>query len=304
MATKKPGAKGVDPARLDAITRAIADELSPFRHTMSDLDDAKSATADAKALQDGVDATHVNAREGVMQKLAKLSLAGSWTNAEIKLAASAAAKGNALKADKAIETFVGEAKMVMDPLICEHFDNMLRLRDCTWEAEQEARAIDKNAPMPIKKAFARKYHYLMAVVREAREQETCPDTIDELVEFAQAKDPDLDAGKIKRRLDKIISDLLSFHGDFPDSNIDACLGFLNEITEDHLVAARNDKLGVVPEVASTPVVAPKPTSQTAIRKALEIEKAAEIAGISAGAVDIDDLMSTYDGGSVALSVAA
>lgn len=300
----KAKASAVDQARINAIAASISGTLSQFRLTNAELDDAKDATAAARTAQAETETGHVNAREAIMGELARLSLAGGWTAPEIKLAASAAAKGNKVKADKAIETFMGEAKMAMDPGVRHQFATIMDLRDVAWDAEQDAIKIDKAAPTPIKKAFARKYHFLMAVLREVRSTGDVPDGVNDLVEWAKTMDPDLDAAKIKKRLDKIVEQLTAFNGDFPTADIEACIGFLNDITEQDLVKARNDKLGVAAPAAPAPTVAaqPKPLPAAAAKRAEQQAVLAEVASIAEGAASIDDLMDGFDG-SVSLKAA-
>ena len=309
----KAKAPEIDHARIDAIAASIAGTLSQFRLTNAELDDARDAAAQARAAQADSEAGHVNAREAIMGELARLSLAGLWTEPEIKLAASAAAKGNKVKADKAIETFMGEAKMAMDPKVRHQFATLLDIRDVAWDAEQDAIKIAKDtggpAPAPIKKAFARKYHFLMAVLREVRSTGDTPDTVEDLVAWAKSMDPDLDAAKIKKRLDKIVEQLTAFNGDFPNSDIESCIGFLNDVSEADLTRARNDKLGVAAP-APAPVVA-KPLPAAAARRApaqapqaaqAALDEAASIHNVAEGAASIDDLMDGFDG-SVALKAA-
>lgn len=307
----KSKASAVDQARIDAIAASISGTLSQFRLTNAELDDAKDATAQARAAQAESEGAHVNAREAIMGELARLSLAGGWTAPEIKLAASAAAKGNKVKADKAIETFMGEAKMAMDPAVRHQFATLMDIRDLAWDAEQDAIKIDKASPAPIKKAFQRKYHFLMAVLREVRSTGDAPDGVDDLVEWAKTMDPDLDAAKIKKRLDKIVEQLTAFNGDFPTADIEACIGFLNNITEKDLVQARNDKLGVAaPATPATPAPAPAPATVAVkpvpanVARKIEAQAALdEAASIAEGAASIDDLMDGFDG-SASLGIAA
>lgn len=308
----KAKASVVDQSRIDAIAASISGTLSQFRLTNAELDDARDATAQARAAQAETETGHVNAREATMAELARLSLAGGWTEPEIKLAASAASKGNKVKADKAVETFMGEARMAMDPKIRHQFATLMDIRDVAWGAEQDALAADKDTPAPIRKAFKRKYHFLMAVLREVKSTGDTPDGVDDLVEWAKSKDPDLNAANIKKRLTAIVEQLTVFNGDFPNSDIESCIGFLNDITEAQLVQARNDKLGVVAPQPATVAAQPKALPAAAAKHAKQqavLDEVASIhsgADVAEGAASIDDLMDGFDGsvGSVSLKAAA
>jgi hypothetical protein len=156
------------------------------------------------------------------------------------------AKQSNAELPKSIATFVGEAKRAMHPKVRDDFADILAVRDAAWQAEDDARQIDKAAPAPIKKAFARKYHFLITLLGEAAEDKWYT-TVEECVAFAESRDPDFDPAKVFKRLEKIREMLSAFHADFPVGDIEVCADFLSKITQKELIDARNEKLGVVPQ---------------------------------------------------------
>jgi hypothetical protein len=222
-------------------------------------DEANNALTEAK---DG----SVNARELVMGNLAGLASQGDWTEQEINLAAVLMGKQSNAELPKAVATFVGEAKRAMHPAVRDDFANLVGVRNEAWEAEELARTIDKKAPQPVKKAFARKYHLLITLLGEAAKGNWLT-TTDEVVTFAQARDPDIDADKAMKALTKLREQLATIAANFPDVDLTAAADMLAKVvTPKQLQEARDELLGLnQPATAATTKPATKFNSPNAAK---------------------------------------
>jgi hypothetical protein len=229
--TIKPG------DRSHTIANAIRAALEPMTSADAMRDEANNALTEAK---DG----SVNARELVMGNLAGLASQGDWTEQEINLAAVLMGKQSNAELPKAVATFVGEAKRAMHPAVRDDFANLVGVRNEAWEAEELARTIDKKAPQPVKKAFARKYHLLITLLGEAAKGNWLT-TTDEVVTFAQARDPDIDADKAMKALTKLREQLATIAANFPDVDLTAAADMLAKVvTPKQLQEARDELLGL------------------------------------------------------------
>lgn len=232
--------------RVQDIARQIRGAALPFLGTDASRKDA----ADASQLA----ATHhTNNREGIMSELALLSQAGQWSSGEVKGAAKIAADMSAkIETEKAMATFIGECKRAMHPKVRAYVSDMIAVRDLAWEAERAAYAEDKDTPTPLKKAFSRGYHCLIAMFGETEENSRVFDSVGELLAFAAERDPDLDLDKVKKRLARIRDQLAGFYADWPVDDIQVCIDALNEVDAKALRNARPSE----PKQPKTQVAAP------------------------------------------------
>lgn len=245
--------------RIDQIADAIAQTCAGVNSFVDDYDTAKTAAATANDMAYGK-------RESIMVAIAELSLAGLWTKVEIKLACkNAALKHNNTENKNAFAAFVGECKNAAAPLARAHVPALLAARNAAWDTEAEQLKLDPSAPAPLKKAFKRKYHALIRAMA-ATDDGVLLDTPDKLVAYAQQHDPDHDADKVRKRLDKIQQDLADFAVDFPVEIFGYVITRLDGVTKEDLTTARKEKIfndthiqGVEDKpVAPKPVPTPKP----------------------------------------------
>lgn len=279
-------ASSVDHARNADIAQSIK---SSFAAIVGTADDKAAIAAEAKEANESADGKFVNARESALANLADMAHHGGWTVPEIKLGmATAITLFSNASTPKAIATFKADAMAVMDPRVCSSLSSIIYKRDLAWDAEQAELAKDKAAPAPIRKAFKRKYHFLLSTIRAAKEGTYYTD-VDALVAWAETLDPDLDVKKVHARLAAITASLSAFHADFPDADIEACIGFLNNVTMDNLAQAARIKAGE-PEPTTAPVKSAIAASPAARAAAARVVVEAEP---MPGCINIDDVLDGY-----------
>jgi hypothetical protein len=203
---------------------------------------------------------------------------------------------------KTLQTFSGEAKRAMHPAVRDDFADILAVRDEAWQAEVDALAIDKAAPCPIKKWAKRRYHALVYLLREAADGNWLT-TTDEVVAYATANDPDLNAEKMFAKVESLREQLQELYATFPVDDFGVAIDALNEVTKAHMEVARNQKLGVPEPAKKAPVQrrqpAPAKTAPTVVAESTN----EDVSGVAEGASDIlDDVLSDY--GTTTLAAAA
>ena len=270
----------IDPARIAAIANDIKSTFGAVDRAADDLIAARLSTTAA-------DKETVNVREATMLTLADMAFMGDWSEGEV-----AAGMRGALKlytnseTPKAVSTFAGEARMVMHPSVRSGLPAMINTINLAWSAETADRAKDKDTPTPLRHAFKRKYHLIISTVRAQLNTGATYPTVDALVAWAETLNPDLDAAKVHARLQSIIGTLTDFHGDFPDADIEACIGFLNGITPEHLATAAREKAGEAGDTVSATVAPVTPAARAFTAKVAAASAPLE-ADIMPGVVDID-----------------
>lgn len=246
-------------ARMTAIKDSLYHALLPLKGAVDVEQGASDALKEAKD-------QGINVREQVMGNLADLATAGNWSTQDIDAAATmVCAKGGAGNSDlpKTVQTFIGEAKRAMHPAVRQDFAEIVAIRDAAWQDEVDTLARDKKAPAPIKKAFARKYHLLVTLLGEGAKG-TCPASTAEVIEFAKRRDPDIDADKAFKVLERIKEQLGTMAGNFPDQDLVAAVDVLNKVmTSKQMQDARDRDLGE-PNDAPAPVAAPAATPNSVI----------------------------------------
>jgi hypothetical protein len=265
------------PDRIFTIAQDIRNQCATIMGAIQDKRDATEARDDASRRD-------VAQRETVLAALAMTSRVNAWSESEIKKAVKMAASAKAANGgatDKTLATFIGEIKTACLPSVREFVPAIIAARDAAWDAETEALKVAKEnksdaPPAPLRKAFARAYHLLCRMLKEADAGNVLTEA-EEVIAFAIANDPDHDAGKVKARLDKIVDTLRAFHEDFPVADIEVCVTALAHITEKELTRARDearaaklkaDERGETTTVADNahlkaPVTAPEPVQPAA-----------------------------------------
>lgn len=230
----------LDPRRVADIAQKMYGAVAGANQELSDHNDAK-----ALATKAGEDLR--SKREVILGSVADLSVADDWTELEIKAAAKAAAQmHNDATTKSAVATFVNDCQRAAHPRVRARFNELFEIVRSAWLDEEEQRALDKDAPAPIKKLFKRKYHALLGTFKIVIDGVNSIDDVQDLIDYANANDPDFDADKIAKKLEKIVDQLSDFNVDFPMTTISDAIKRLSEIDAKDLAAARADKIAGKP----------------------------------------------------------
>lgn len=243
-------------ARLDEITNKIYQTCIQVTDAMEDVTDTKAAADEASK-------GATSKRETIMGEIAKISLAGNWTERETELASKAAAKRyNNTKTKKAMETFMGEIKHAAHPNVRDHFSALVSIRDAAWQEETDMLALDKASPQPLRKCFKRSYHALMQAMAVA-EKGVVWETVQDMVDYANANDPDTDAKYVFKQLEAMRAKLTSYAVEFPADDLRLALDALTQVTWAALASAQAARKAEETPVQVTTTVAPQVTTTTA-----------------------------------------
>lgn len=231
---KKATSVAADPIRIREIAGQIRAAAAPVTFSAQDNDTAKD---NAKAASD----THRTTREGVFVVLADLALTGHWSQDEITAAAAKAKEISNAQDEKAIATFIGEAKAAMDPSVRGHVSDLVVLRDLVWTQEEDLKTADSNAATLFKDVFKRKQHMLTSMFNAVRDGRRL-DTASDMVSFARdrAEEQRLDTDKIVKRIKKIQSDLNDIYRDYPEEDLGAAISSLESVSVKSLDAVKRD----------------------------------------------------------------
>ena len=260
--------------RLNDITNTIRSLAQKVMQPAQDVADAAEALNDQRA---GV----TSLREQLMLEVAKLSAEQAWTKGEIDTAAKQAAATNAnrpkedkpTQGEKTMGVFISDLRQVANPKVCTHFASLLGMRDTAWQMEDDAYAAAETkedkalVARPCRKLWGRKYHMLMALVRDTIDDKAAFHHTSIIIQYALDNDPDLNADKVKARLDAIVGKLTEIYADFKHDDIKVCIDFLGVLDVDQLIAAKVGKslTSVVnttpqPKAIPAPVAKPAPVS--------------------------------------------
>jgi hypothetical protein len=216
--------------RIDDIAREI------YRAT-ADFNIAEAERKDLSELLDAKKDEVTSTRESVLGKIAKLSSAGNWTLKEIKSATKKVMDmHNDERTKRTLATLVSELRLAAHPNTRDKVAGLIDLRDRAWEAEVQAHKADKSTPTPLRKFAGRKYHLLTRMLGEA-ENENYFTTVGQVVAWAKANDPGLDAEKVHKKIQEYREKLAAFLEQFPDDDLIAAVDLLNKVTEATLVNA-------------------------------------------------------------------
>ena len=227
--TSKPAA---DPTRVSTIAGQIQAAASPVTFSAQDNDQAKDA---AKMASDN----HRTTREGVFVILADLSHTGQWTDTEITEACIRARKITNAQDNKAVATFIGEAKSAMDPVVRGHVSALVILRDAVWNAEEEFKASDPEAGTLFKDVFKRKQHMLSSMFNATRDGRRLV-TPNDMVAFAhdRAEEQRLATDKIVKKIKTLQTSLSEIYRDYQEEDLGAAISSLEKINVDTLNAVK------------------------------------------------------------------
>lgn len=219
-----------------------ATTIADFIYSTSiDALDAKEATAKASQVLQDASAEATNKREVLMAQIAEASRTQRWTEGEIDSAMAMLPKRVNDKARlKSLSTMGAEIKQAAHPAVCVIFATLSNLRDAAWAAEEAEIASAKSTNMPVdapmKLAFKRKYHALVALMRHVSSGNGTFATVDDVLDFARSKDPRRDPEKIAKQIDALTANLREFHALFPVDSVEAMIEYMKTITADTLKA--------------------------------------------------------------------
>jgi hypothetical protein len=140
---------------------------------------------DAKKILEGTASDAVNARESQLVTLANFSASEVWSLSDIDTGVDTALKQRNGK-DTSINTFASEIKRACHPNAREHVSSLAELAVNVWQAETEG---DKDAPRPLRQAFARRYHMLQRMIGECITSKHVLQSSVEVVGWAISLDP-------------------------------------------------------------------------------------------------------------------
>jgi hypothetical protein len=242
--------------RLNSITNAIRGLAQQVMQPAQDVSDAKEAL---DLQRDDVSSL----RESLMIQVARLSHAEGWTKGEIDAAAKEAGKAQSNRpegekpsaGEKTMGVFISDLRQVANPKVCAHFTALVTFRDDAWNAEDMAYSAalgddKKTVPRPCRKLWGRRYHMLMALVRDTIDEKGVFLSPGDVVRYAIENDPDLNPTKVKARLDLIVAKLTEIHADFQHDDIKVCIDYLGVLDVKDLIASK------VARAVSTPVWTP------------------------------------------------
>ena len=253
----KSTATPTDPKRVSEIAGKIHSACSQIGDDTRAIAEHQAEVQELSARINGVGGT----RLGIVTEIAAMSHAEQWTNSEVVAACGLAVKmGNSQDSTaKTIGVFISEMKTFASPKVREQFPTILEACQNAWAEEQEYLAglegdERKGADTPVRKFKSRIYHLVIEIARRVKADDIEVTTAEDVVEWARAHDPDLDADKVAGKLAKVIADIDAIYTDFGQSDLKVAADFLRQVTVEELMAARKALQGDAPDAApGTPV---------------------------------------------------
>lgn len=246
--TTKPAAIPVDPRRISTIAHDIWRVCDGLSKDLNAIDVAKTNLDDSRD-------KGISKREEIMGAIAKLSHADSWTLPEIDAAAASASRmhvenitkiakasgSNVTPSTKTMETFIGEIKHAAHPLVREHFDALVSIRDRAWNQETEQLQLNPAYPKPMRVAYLRKYHALTLGCFAAAEKGILFKTEDELVAHAVIHNPEHDAAKVHKKIMAMKATLEGYKMEFPCPDLNYVCDTLAKLTFNDMALAQAER---------------------------------------------------------------
>jgi hypothetical protein len=207
---------------------AVATEI---HKALSGVVAADMTRSDATRVQRAASERATGARETALLALAEIAERDKWSHGEIDGGAAQALDRRNTK-DNSVATFAAEIKRACNPSARQHVPTLALLCADVWTEEGKAA---KDYPRPCRKAFARRYHMLVATFREAIEGRVLS-TPQQIVCWAVACDPDRDPVKVLKRLHAVRGQLRALADDWPHRELAVCGEALGRITLEGLKA--------------------------------------------------------------------
>jgi hypothetical protein len=272
--------------QIAAVIRKEAARILPHTTAVSALNAQRKAESEAATTM----------RETVILALAGIANAEAWSHDEVVDGCATAAMLSDARTEASVMTFLGELKRALHPMVRPHVKSMVKARDEAWAIETdhiEACKRSKATPdKPLRKAFARSYHVLMAMCSHAADNGVVLTTSADIVAYARKKDPDLDASKVQARLERIVKELGDCYANFPYEDLETAKRFISGISAMDLVKARTARANQMAHArAGTPT--PNGTAEvlTAARAEQAITTTTTVTGNDLGTPSLDELIS-------------
>ncbi len=234
-----------DPARISAIAEKLHTACGAIGPNTRDIADAQELVKSKSGELNGIGGTRLS----VAISVAAMSASEDWTQGElVQACAKAAKRGNSNDStSKTINVFISEMKTFAHPKVRDVFPTIAGACQDAWLAEQEYLAglegdEKKNADTPVRKFKSRIYHLTIEMARRVKDGEATIETMEDVVEWARAHDPDHDEEKVAKRMAAIIADLGGIFGDFGFEPINTAMEYLRSVTAKELLASRAAKL--------------------------------------------------------------
>lgn len=273
-------------ARVGNLADMVRGIIAPFTT-------ARDENVLAREQAQGASVAEVNAREVIIVALAEFSQSQQLTNDEVKAVAAKVVSGhNDVESAKAIEQFMGECRRGMFAGVRARVPELVRLRDLCWDAETEQFKADKTEPTPLRAAFKRKYHMMLALF-DAQAVGTSLTTPEDVLRFADfvAEKQRTDTSKVLKVLENITKQLVNFHKDFPVDDISVCIEALQGIDAKQLKASR-PKSNVV-NLPAKNVVAPKAHTEEVVAETVA-EVSPTVVDDTSGGDILDEMLGEGD----------
>lgn len=232
------------------------------------------AAKDAKGLRDAwqvKNADNVGLRVKMMGEVASLSETNGWLEDEIETAAKMVVSlhvklqndpdaGKDKFAKTTLSQMVSQVKLAAHPKVCVNFSHLNTLLDTAWAYEDALREAEKElADTPLRKAFQRKYHALVGLMKAMKSNFKFANE-EALVEYARANDPDKDAEKVSKRVQKVIASLNAIYQDFAHEDLKSAADFLGQINSHDLLKFKRVAEELVTEDTTTTPTTTQATS--------------------------------------------
>lgn len=237
---------GAQPAPVE-IAKVAAEFTKVFDKIMS----ADSERGDARDVLAAASETSTNTRLAALVSLAGGAIAGNWSAYDVEQALDKSlSRRNAV--DASIKTFASEIKRACHTKARNHVAAYVALASDAWKDEGDNVKADKKAPTPCRKAFARQYHLVQRMLGEAVDGGRVFASVADICDYAAANDPDLDYGKVFKRLRAIRAQIAGFAQDFPVPGFADVIEYIDAIEKDDLKTSREAPATVAP-VSDAPV---------------------------------------------------
>ena len=237
--------------------------------------DHSTAADDLKARADEIQGDKENetmTREDTLRRLAAVSAEHWWTIKDIQEGAALAVKGSN-NLPTSMKAFANEMVVAMSPGVRVHFADVMDAAINAWNQEAGMKALDKDIPTPVMKAFKRRYHTIVTCAR--RMLDDAPmilNTPDKITAYAVANDPDVDVKKAHKRLVAAMGELAEIARHFPEQDIKAAYDGLTKVSVATMTAARVAEHG---EAVPTTVVGTNKMTAEEMKAADMAERQAE-----------------------------
>jgi hypothetical protein len=237
---------------------AAAQSVASFLAQFSDIAGQQKVANDA--LVEASNATN-SKREALLRGAAQIAFASNWVDDACDGAVDVALAARNDQKSATLKTFASQLRLAMHSQVRQVLPSIFDLGTAAWDKEREAVAANDEAPQPLAKAFRRRTHMLVTLLRQVREHGASFPDQESIVRFGMASDPTKDDAKIAAKLKAMRKVFSAFHAEFPVEafkSIDAFLGKIDAKTLREARDAANKKPEPAPSNLRKPEPAPAP----------------------------------------------